>query len=88
MEQAHIESWAGIASFPLHGDRMRVVLDYAEEALHAALTIDGLSVVVYGYTTRADTMASLKKDWKSLTDIAKDGRQSVSVLAVTTSQPL
>lgn len=88
MEQAHIESWAGVASFPLHGDRMRVVLDHAEEALQAARTVDGPSVVVYGYTTRADTMASLEKDWKSLLDIAKDGQQSVSVLAVTTSQPL
>ena len=88
MEQAHIESWVGIASFPLHGDRMKAVLDHAEAALHAARSVDGPPVVVYGYTTRADTMASLEKDWKSLLDIAKDGQQSVSVLAVTTSQPL
>ena len=33
-------------------------------------------------------MASLEKDWKHLIDIAKDGRQSVSALAVTTSQLL
>ena len=88
MEQAHIESWAGVASFPQHGDRMKLVLNHAEQALHAARTVDGPSVVVYGYTSRADTMASLEKDWKSLLDIAKDGQQSVSVLAVTTSQPL
>lgn len=50
------------------------MLDHTEEALHAALTVDGLSVVVYGYTTRADTKASLEKDWKNLNDIAKDGR--------------
>ncbi|MDX9864049.1 MAG: hypothetical protein RBT34_04510 [Anaerolineaceae bacterium] len=88
MEEAHLESWAGVASFPLHGDRMKLVLDHAEEALHAARTVDGPSVVVYGHTTRADTLASLEKDWKSLLDIAKEGQQSVSVLAVTTSQPL
>jgi hypothetical protein len=62
MDQAHIVSWTGIAGFPLHCVLMRLVLDYAEEALNAALTIDGLSVVVYGYTTRADTMALLEKD--------------------------
>ena len=88
MEQAHIESWGGIASFPQHGERMKLVLDHAEQALHAARTVDGPSVVVYGYTTRGDTMASLEKDWKSLLDIAKEGQQSVSVLAVTTSLPL
>jgi hypothetical protein len=88
MEQAHVESWFGIASFPLHGDRMKQVLDRAEQALHAARTVDGPPVVVYGYTTRSDTMASLETDWMSLLDIAKEGQQSVSVLAVTTSQPL
>jgi hypothetical protein len=88
MEQAHVESWVGIASFPLHSERMKLVLDHAEEALNAARTVDGPPVVVYGYTTRSDTMASLEKDWESLLDIAKEGQQSVSVLAVTTSQPL
>jgi hypothetical protein len=80
--------WAGIADFPLHCVLMRLVLDYAKEALNVAFTVDGLSAVVYGYTTRADSMALLEKDWKSQIDIAKDSRQSVSVLAVTTSQPL
>ncbi|MCD4671187.1 MAG: hypothetical protein K8R77_00855 [Anaerolineaceae bacterium] len=88
MEQAHVESWIGIASYPLHDERMKPVLEYAEEALHAARAVDGPSVVVYGYTTRADTMASLEKDWESLLDIAKENQQSVSVLAITTSQPL
>jgi len=64
----------GDYQFPTPWHRMRVVLDHTEEALHAALTVDGLSVVVYGYTTRADTKASLEKDWKNLNDIAKDGR--------------
>jgi hypothetical protein len=67
---------------------MKQVLEHAEEALHAALAADSAPVVVYGYTSRADTLASLEKDWASLLEIARQNQQSVSVLAVTTSQPL
>jgi len=88
LEHVQQESWVGVASFPLHGEKIELVLERAEEALHSARSVDGPPVIMYGYTTRADTMASLEKDWESLLDIAKNNQQSVSVLSVTTSQPL
>lgn len=88
LDQAQVESWIGVATYPLHGDRMGQTLGHAEEALQAARTVDGPPVVVYGFTSRSDTLASLDTEWESLLDIAKSNQQSVSVLAVTTSQPL
>jgi GGDEF domain-containing protein len=83
-----VESWIGIASYPLHGEHMKHVLDLAEQALQTAATEGSAPVVVYGYSSRTDTLVSLEKDWESLLQIAKDNQQSVSVLSVTISQPL
>jgi hypothetical protein len=88
LEQSQVESWIGIASYPLHGEHMKHVLDLAEQALQTAATEGSAPVVVYGYSSRTDTLVSLEKDWESLLQIAKDNQQSVSVLSVTISQPL